>query len=110
MPQVLFCARSDREGEPLAGGGGAASGGGAAGNGGAGGASGAGGTGASAGGAAPLAPSGVPALRCTLWTQGPATLEITGTGYLDQVEELELMRGTCTVEAQLELMRGDGGA
>jgi hypothetical protein len=106
MPQVLFCARTNREGEPLEGGGAAGN----SGAGGASGASGAGGAGASAGGAAPLAPSGVPALRCTLWTQGPATLEITGSGYLDQREELELMRGTCTVEAQLELMRGDGGA
>jgi len=92
--EVLFCEATD-------GGGGSTDTGGASGSGGFGGASGAGGA---------RAGRGVPALLCQLWTQGPATLEISAEGYVDHREELELEPGKCKVEAEIELVHGDGGA
>jgi hypothetical protein len=99
-PEVLFCSPADTEGEPLEAGAPDPAQGGASG------ASGA----SSTGGGGASAASGVASLRCELWTQGPATLEITGRGYPDLREELKLQRETCTVEAELELTRGDAGS
>jgi len=108
-PLSLFCEPATRDGEALDPGDGSAGAGGSP----AGGASGAGGASASAGagGATGATNSqGVPALRCSLWTDGPATLEITAEGYPKHTVELELRRGTCTVDELIELMQGDAGA
>jgi hypothetical protein len=86
-PQAVFC---DEDTTP----GGASSGGSAAGE------------SAGAGGAAPAAPSeGVFALNCRLYTQGPARVDVTATGY-EPIEELDLTldeKDRCRVERTVEL-------
>jgi hypothetical protein len=109
--ELLFCTPTDADGQPLARAG-AGAGGAAADPGGAGGASGVAGA-SSAGGAAGADSSslqGVPALHCTLYTQGPVTLEITAEGYPELRQELELEPGKCTVEQKIEIIEGDAGA
>ena len=106
-PEVLFCTPVDSEGREIEVGEGGEGGEGGETEGGAGGA---GRPGGGAGGAHPTpATEGVPALRCMLYTQGPATLEISAGNYGELREEFELRRGLCTVEAKVELMRGDAG-
>ena len=97
MHRALFCAPSDREGEPLPavgghGGQGAAELGG--------GLSGAGGEG----------PSGeIEAWRCTLWTYGPATLTVESAMYPSVEVPLAAKRGKCTVTAEIVIGPLDGG-
>lgn len=100
-PEVLFCTPLDSEGQPLEAGAPTAAQGGAASDGGLAGAGGSAGSGSL---------DVVGSLRCTLWTQGPATLEVTASGYPDLKQELKLQRGTCTVEKSIELAPEDGGA
>ncbi len=74
--------------------------------GGASGAGGAAGDAAGAGGAPALAPSdGVFALRCRLYTQGPARVDVTATGY-EPIEEQDLTldeKKRCQVPVEVEL-------
>jgi hypothetical protein len=74
--------------------------------GGASGVAGAAGDAAGAGGAASVSPSeGVFSLRCRLYTQGPARVDVTATGY-EPIEELDLMldeKLRCRVQRTVEL-------
>ncbi len=103
QPEVLFCTPLDGDGQPLEAGAPMPGGDGA------GGAPGAVGVGG-AGGAADGHASGAKSLRCTLWTQGPASLLVKASGYDDIEQELKLESGKCTVEKTIELVHEDGGA
>jgi len=95
----LFCAPSDREGNPLPAAGG--SGGGAA-------AGLAGGDGL--GGAGGEGPTGdIEAWRCTLWTYGPATLTVESSMYPSVELPLTAKKGKCTVSAEVVIGPVDGG-
>lgn len=54
----------------------------------------------------PPAKSGVEALSCRLWTDGPATLELEAEHYhpLDEIPDLETESGVCTVEEEVLLV------
>jgi hypothetical protein len=93
-PEILFCDVTDEDGVPLEGGTDTSSGG------------------AGAGGAATEGEGGGPGarrkgaidgLRCALWTQGPATIEIVAEGYPNLVEDLKREEGSCSLTKELEL-------
>lgn len=92
--KVLFCDPSDREGnlvEAAAGGHGGET-------------SGPGGQGGAGGKHA------LEALRCELWTRGPATVTVATKAYpAPEPLSLEAKRGQCTVESEIVLQRDDGG-
>ncbi len=72
-----------------------------------------GGTGPSTGGAAGGPPDRVYGLRCSLYTQGPARLDVTASGY-EEVDDLDLSlnrkeRCDVYVEVTLELLKPDAG-
>ena len=96
MHKVLFCAPSDREGNPPGATGGTTGSGnaGLTGLGGAGGESSEGET---------------EAIRCTLWTDGPARLTIETSVYATEVVQFSGKKGTCTVMADVVLGPTDGG-
>jgi hypothetical protein len=89
---VLFCAPSDREGNPVNVGG-------------------HGGEGAleAPGGRGGAPSSGFEALSCELWTDGPATLSVETSRYPTRTEELRAKNGKCTVSSEIELSADDGG-
>lgn len=95
-PEILFCDVTDEDGVPIEAG--AQPG---AGTGGAGSVPSEG-----EGGSAGLANgSGIAGLRCTLWTQGPATVEVVAEGYPELREDLRREEdGTCTLTKELELL------
>ena len=95
---VLFCEPSDREGNPMEPAGG--HGGEAAAT------SGSGGQGG-AGNGRPR--HSVEALRCELWTDGPATVTVTTKVYPEVVTPLAAKKGKCIVEADIVLEHEDGG-
>ena len=98
-PSALFCAPSDREGNPLpaTGGSGGEASAGLSGRDGLGGAGGEGPTG------------DVEAWRCTLWTDGPATLTVETSFYPSVEVSLAAKRGKCTVEDEIVIGPLDGG-
>jgi hypothetical protein len=53
--------------------------------------------------------SGPPALRCRLWTDGPATVRVLTSLYPTAESELKGGRGLCTVSAEIEIGPSDGG-
>ena len=93
----VFCDQTDRHGNPVS----------AAGQGGQGvsetvgpaGEGGAGGVG-----------SGPEALRCRLWTDGPAMVKVMTSVYPTVETNLRGARGVCTVPAEVEIGPSDGGA
>jgi hypothetical protein len=96
--KVLFCDPSDREGnpvEPVEGQAGETAA--TAGSGGEGGT----GTG--------RPPHELEALRCELWTDGPATVTVTTELYPEVVEPLTAKKGLCIVESEIVLQHEDGG-
>ncbi len=94
--RVLFCVPSDREGNPPDGTGGHA-GNGVAGL-------------AGIGGAGGEGPEGdVEAVRCTLWTDGPARLTIETSIYATEIVQLSAKKGKCTVTRDIVLGLADGG-
>lgn len=93
---VLFCVPSDREGNPPAATGGH------------------GGNGASElaglGGAGGEGSGGeVEAVRCTLWTDGPARLTVETSLYPTTVVDLSAKKGKCTVMDDIVIGPNDGG-
>ena len=103
-PVAVFCSRATRQGEildgewpiPLGGGGMSAQ------------FPGAGGEGGGAGahevpGDHPPPRSGVEALSCRLWTDGPATLELESEHCrpLEEIPDLDTESGVCTVEEEV---------
>lgn len=55
----------------------------------------------------------VPALRCELWTEGAATVELFTDEYPDVQEQLEGRRDECgirSVDVEITLLREDAGA
>lgn len=50
--------------------------------------------------------SGIEALSCRLWTDGPATLELEAEHYhpLDEIPDLDTESGVCTVEEEVLLV------
>lgn len=97
MHRALFCAPSDREGNPLPavdgqGGRGAAE------------------LGDGLGGAGGEGPSGeIEAWRCTLWTYGPATVSVESEMYPSVEKPLTAKKGQCTVKAEIVIGPVDGG-
>ncbi len=102
-PEILFCDVTDEDGVPLDGGADPSSG--------AGGAGGAAGEGQGGGPSGARRKGAIEGLRCALWTQGPATIEIIAEGYPDLVEELKREEGSCSSTKELELApEGDAGS
>ena len=107
-PVAVFCSRAKRDGELLNGGlpitegagGMPAAFPGSAGEGGAGGAP-------DVPVGHPPAKSGVEALSCRLWTDGPATLELESEQYrpLEEIPDLDTESGVCTVEEEVLLVQ-----
>lgn len=106
-PVAVFCSRATRDGEVLTGGLPISDG--------TGGMSAAFPAGAGEGGAAgrpdvpvdhPSPKSGVEALSCRLWTDGPATLELESKRHhpLEDIPELDTESGVCTVEEEVLLV------
>ena len=95
-PEVLFCSVADREGNSVD----AGRLSGAAGR----------GSGGESGDGGAASTASAEALRCRLWTDGPAELSVETESY-PNAEPLELMprSGACTVEKGLELVPPDGG-
>jgi hypothetical protein len=91
---ALFCAPTDRDGNPLAEGGQGGEGGLAQGS------NGSGGAGSS---------RGLEALTCELWTDSPAILTVETDLYPTTTASLEAKKGQCTVFTEIELSLGDGG-
>jgi hypothetical protein len=93
---ILFCDQTDRFGSPVSAGGqggqGVSETVGSAGHGGAGGVG-----------------SGPPALRCRLWTDGPATVKVVTRVYPSAPVPLRSKAGLCTVSAKIEIGPDDGG-
>jgi hypothetical protein len=54
--------------------------------------------------------SEVEALRCRLWTDGPATVRVMTSLYPTAEEDLRSTAGACTVSAKIEIGPSDGGA
>lgn len=52
---------------------------------------------------------GWPGLRCELYTEGPATIELEATGFEPEIRELRLSPKVCTVFEAIELSRLDAG-
>src|SRR5690606_25252325 len=99
-PEILFCDVLDEDGVPVEPGAGGASGG-------SGGAKGEG----EGGGFGTWSEDGIAGLRCELWTQGPATIEIVAEGYPEIVEDLRREEGSCTLTRELVLApEGDAGS
>jgi hypothetical protein len=97
--RVMWCDPSDREGNPVdaAGGQGGESGG----------TTGSGGQGGALGGRPHQV---LEALRCELWTRGPATVSVATKAYpMPAPLSLEAKRGQCTFESEIVLRPGDGG-
>ena len=55
------------------------------------------------------APSSSEALRCELWTGGPATLDIDGMGYGSTTRELTPLESSCPLEVMIPLGEADAG-
>ena len=93
-PEILFCDVTDEDGVPLDGGTDPSSGG-----------AGAGGAATEGDGGGPGArrKGAIEGLRCALWTQGPATIEIIAEGYPDRVEDLKREEGSCSLTKELDL-------
>jgi hypothetical protein len=89
--EILFCDVTDEDGVPIEPGAGGAGGG--------------GGTESEGEGGSPAArrKGGIEGLRCQLWTQGPATIEILAEGYPDLIEDLKVEEGFCSLSKELEL-------
>jgi hypothetical protein len=99
-PEILFCDVLDEEGVPIEPGAGGATGGSA----------GAGPEG-EGGGFGVRSADGIAGLRCALWTQGPATIEIVAEGYPEISEDLRRGEGSCTLTKELVLApEGDAGS
>jgi hypothetical protein len=96
--RILWCDPSDREGNPVEA---------AGGHGGDDAASGSSGQGGAGGGR----PKHVlEALRCELWTRGPATVTVATKAYpMPAPLSLAAKRGQCTVESEIVLQHDDGG-
>jgi len=99
-PQALFCYAADRDGRKLSqvalGNSRSDAAGGAAGA-----------AGAAGDGNESAAP--IEALRCELWTDGSADLDVVTETYGTTSVKLETTRGLCTVQENVELMPADGG-
>lgn len=94
-PEILFCDVTDEDGVPIEGGSGSYPN--------------AGGAGSlpseNEGGSANQPDENtIAGLRCTLWTQGPATVEVVADGYPELVEDFRREQdGSCTLTKELEL-------
>jgi hypothetical protein len=98
MHGVLFCDPSDREGNPVPA------------NGGHGGESAASDPGGQGGAGGSPTGHGLEALRCELWTRGPATVTVETKAYpVPPPLSLEAKKGQCTVESEIILQHDDGG-
>lgn len=55
------------------------------------------------GGASGLVPGSYAALQCELWTEGPATVQITASGFEPLERDLRIDADECTTPIELEL-------